>query len=236
MNDELEERQTQVTFFNSLVPRATEALQEPCLVCFDDIESASITKCGHIFCTRWYVDHALVFSYSLSLSLSQSLSRLLLIQALVRHSIRAAVQAQGKCPMCRAALQLSDVSVVAADGAGAPRAQFDELTNQHGVKMAALIRYLRQILSENDENRAIVFSQWDNMLLRIGDTLGSEVCVICARVVVVGSRPTLPLCRESRACIVVAMFTLAIAPCQPSRRLMRYVLVNLKRRLEVSSR
>ena len=74
MNDELEERQTQVTFFNSLVPRATEALQEPCLVCFDDIESASITKCGHIFCTRWYVDHALVLVFSIRFSLGRSLA------------------------------------------------------------------------------------------------------------------------------------------------------------------
>jgi len=42
-------------YFESLTPRATEALAEPCLICFDDIEDASITKCGHIFCTNWYV-------------------------------------------------------------------------------------------------------------------------------------------------------------------------------------
>jgi hypothetical protein len=47
-------KQAQV-YFQALVPKATEALEEPCLICFDDIEEASITKCGHLFCTPWYV-------------------------------------------------------------------------------------------------------------------------------------------------------------------------------------
>jgi SNF2 family DNA or RNA helicase len=96
-------------------------------------------------------------------SLSRSLS-----------SIRAAVQAQQKCPMCRAPLTLPDVSTVQQDTDQQASVAFDDLTNLHGVKMAALIRYLRQVLSENSTNRCIVFSQWDNMLLRIGETLQSE--------------------------------------------------------------
>ena len=110
MNDELEERQTQVTFFNSLVPRATEALQEPCLVCFDDIESASITKCGHIFCTRWYVDHALVVVFSirfcLSLAVALSLSRGRSLKT-ASHSSSCSTQYSSSCASSR---QVSHVS------------------------------------------------------------------------------------------------------------------------------
>jgi len=102
MNDELEERQTQVTFFNSLVPRATEALQEPCLVCFDDIESASITKCGHIFCTRWYVDHALVVVFSIRFCLSRGRSL-----KTASHSSSCSTQYSSSCASSR---QVSHVS------------------------------------------------------------------------------------------------------------------------------
>eukprot|EP00697_Spironema_sp_BW2_P008604 gnl/Spiro4/23246_TR11487_c0_g1_i1.p1 gnl/Spiro4/23246_TR11487_c0_g1~~gnl/Spiro4/23246_TR11487_c0_g1_i1.p1 ORF type:complete len:375 (-),score=98.04 gnl/Spiro4/23246_TR11487_c0_g1_i1:519-1643(-) len=40
----------QGAIYKSLVPRAEEALKEPCLICFEDIAEAGITKCGHIFC------------------------------------------------------------------------------------------------------------------------------------------------------------------------------------------
>jgi hypothetical protein len=60
-------KQTQV-YFEALVPKATEAMSEPCLICFDDIEEASITKCGHLFCTPWYDVHTLLVYRAIALT------------------------------------------------------------------------------------------------------------------------------------------------------------------------
>jgi hypothetical protein len=46
----------------------------------------------------------------------------------------------------------------------------DRLVRTYGTKMANLI-HLCLNLSKNKDNRIIIFSQWDRMLHRIGDTL-----------------------------------------------------------------
>ena len=54
-NDAIDKRKKLTSFFNSLIPRATELLSEPCLICFECITFASVTNCGHIFCANWFV-------------------------------------------------------------------------------------------------------------------------------------------------------------------------------------
>jgi ERCC4-related helicase len=76
--------------------------------------------------------------------------------------------------MCRTALAKHQLTRVSQTDSAYP---IDELTNLHGVKMAALIRCLNQILNEDASNRVIVFSQWDDMLTRIGSTIRQQVLV-----------------------------------------------------------
>eukprot|EP01094_Clydonella_sp_ATCC50884_P001681 TRINITY_DN1125_c0_g1_i2.p1 TRINITY_DN1125_c0_g1~~TRINITY_DN1125_c0_g1_i2.p1 ORF type:complete len:974 (+),score=208.43 TRINITY_DN1125_c0_g1_i2:59-2980(+) len=142
-NQELADEKQRGQFFQALVPKATEALKEPCLICFDDIEVASVTKCGHVFCAQ---------------------------------CIRTAVQLHHNCPICRTALGNKDIAIVKNNAAGDVLV-VDTLAIRHGGKMARLIVYLRQVLSEDPDNKVIVFSQWDAMLHRIGDTLKEEVLI-----------------------------------------------------------
>ena len=76
--------------------------------------------------------------------------------------------------MCRKALGLSSLNRVSRDQNAAPAPPSDSLTNKYGIKMATLIRLINQVLDENAEHRIIVFSQWDDMLSRIGGTLSSN--------------------------------------------------------------
>jgi len=53
-----------------------------CSICIEDLaDSLSVTKCGHVFHTTWYVNQK--FFFNIENSILQSLSR------------------QGKCPLCR---------------------------------------------------------------------------------------------------------------------------------------
>jgi hypothetical protein len=76
--------------------------------------------------------------------------------------------------MCRKVITMAQVTRISKDES---TPIVDELTNRHGVKMAALIRCLNQILNDDPTHRVIVFSQWDPMLTRIGATLRLHVYV-----------------------------------------------------------
>jgi hypothetical protein len=89
-----------------------------------------------------------------------------------------------KCPMCRKAISFDTVTTIdkangangAGSGAGGDAKEKDEDTNaeiktSEGTKMDFLVNDVRRILSENESNRVIVFSVWDVMLRRIGNTL-----------------------------------------------------------------
>ena len=71
------------------------------------------------------------------------------------------------CPMCRKPLIRDKLLIVKKK---------IELTGQekYGTKMSNLIKYLNQVVSENEENRIIVFSQWDRMLNLISKVLEEQ--------------------------------------------------------------
>ena len=41
-----------LTYFESIIPRITHSADEPCVICFDKIESLTVTPCGHLFCRK----------------------------------------------------------------------------------------------------------------------------------------------------------------------------------------
>jgi len=90
-----------------------------------------------------------------------------------RACIEAAIETQKKCPMCRTALTLDNLSIVLEETDIKYIEDNTDLQNlimKHGTKMGHLIQYINKI--KNDPiTRIIIFSQWDKMLHLIGSTL-----------------------------------------------------------------
>ena len=71
------------------------------------------------------------------------------------------------CPMCRTPLTKSNIKKSKKS-----KKKSDSINvNKYGTKMAYLIDYLNKIFKENEKNRVIVFSQWNNMLNLVGNVL-----------------------------------------------------------------
>jgi len=67
------------------------------------------------------------------------------------------------CPICRQEFESEELEIIQSDNS-------DDV-NKLGTKLAKLINYLNEKLSENNFNRIIVFSQWDTMLKMISKIL-----------------------------------------------------------------
>jgi SWI/SNF-related matrix-associated actin-dependent regulator of chromatin subfamily A3 len=89
-----------------------------------------------------------------------------------KESIEQALKVCGKmCPLCKTKLSETDIYPIIKK-----ETSQEELTsvNKYGTKMSYLINYLSQLVSENDENRIIVFTQWDKMLKLVGKVLDTN--------------------------------------------------------------
>ena len=73
--------------------------------------------------------------------------------------------------MCKTPLENKDVYPVIKESATK-----EELTsiNMYGTKMAYLIKYLSDLVTTNDENRIIVFTQWEKMMKLVSRVLTSN--------------------------------------------------------------
>jgi len=72
-----------------------------------------------------------------------------------------------KCPLCRKDLTAKMIYPIKKDN---KKDKVDYLVWKYGSKIGKLIELCRKIMN-NEENRIIIFSQWDRMLVMIGDTL-----------------------------------------------------------------
>ena len=114
-----------------------------CPICYDEIRDVVVTTCGHMFCKEC-------------------------LQSYMRST------GNNNCPSCRHPLKAGDICEVVLSTAKAPEEPVTELgvlTQTHGAKMAHLILYLRKIFAADPTNRAIVFSEWDTLLQKVGGTL-----------------------------------------------------------------
>lgn len=79
-----------------------------------------------------------------------------------------------KCAICRTPLNNSNIFKVKSSNKDSiinpPNVELLDLINTHGTKMAHLILYLKKMISSTDD-KAIVFSQWDDLLHKVGHTL-----------------------------------------------------------------
>lgn len=69
-----------------------------------------------------------------------------------------------KCPVCREVIKEEELRVILPNN-------INTNYNKWGTKMANIISYVEKILSSNEHNRIIIFSQFDNMLKLLGNVL-----------------------------------------------------------------
>lgn len=130
-----------------------ERVKDPCIICWEDYTDDTeiiITKCRHIMC----VD---CFNQMMSSNVKIS------------------------CPECRGELTMKDVSKskVKPDNPDEQPAaevveiqdEFAEAVNKYGSKMAMMVKYLKRLFTANDQDRVIIFSQYDEMLRLISKVL-----------------------------------------------------------------
>lgn len=90
-----------------------------------------------------------------------------------RACIESALGVASRCPTCRNPLtrgQLTQVLEEEQKEAIEEKHEVSGLIQKYGTKMAQLIKLLGELLKKKD-NRIIIFSQWDGMLHKVGDTL-----------------------------------------------------------------
>lgn len=125
---------------------------EVCPICLDDIptDQISITKCGHKFCKECIYEFM--------------------------EEINSRYD-EVKCPKCNVFIKSSDIYLLKdIDVNMNVNMGNDELSRLiqkiKSTKIGNIIYYLKHKLKEND--KCIIFSQWDNMLIKIGNILKQE--------------------------------------------------------------
>ena len=75
-----------------------------------------------------------------------------------------------ECPLCRTPLGPGDIYEMSSNVKNEDGPKIDEYTYKYGTKMGKLIRMVLEIMIDK-KNRIIIFSQWDNLLKLISNTL-----------------------------------------------------------------
>ena len=75
-----------------------------------------------------------------------------------------------ECPLCRRKLSAQDIFETSEKKKEENKKTIDDYTYKYGTKMGKLIKLIKQI-TQNKENRIIIFSQWDSLLNLISNTL-----------------------------------------------------------------
>lgn len=131
-----------------IIANQTNESSDLCSICLGDIpdNEICITICGHIFC------------YS---------------------CIHLIVSKQGACPFCKTKLLIKDLSIISYERKKKSKESQkssksgdktkDELINELGTKLANLIIYIRE-----NPTHTIIFSQWDDLLHRVGALLSKN--------------------------------------------------------------
>ena len=133
-----------ISYFESISQHITQSTNDPCSICLDQFSDISITSCGHLFC---YL------------------------------CIKSSLEINQTCPLCRSPLSTDKINRILDEQ------KLEKINNSHdligliskyGSKMAKLITMIKELFIQSKDNRIIIFSQWDKMLHRIGDTLSEN--------------------------------------------------------------
>lgn len=136
--DVIQSLQSKYNIFNTLSQKIKQ--EKNCPVCFEDIEKdiTAVTLCGHIYC-KDCID-TIIDKFN------------------------------SKCAICRQHINKQEVELIdhnkkEVDNQDLIReAENEENINKWGTKMGTLVKYIGQVLNENNINRMIIFSQHEKML------------------------------------------------------------------------
>ena len=122
---------------------------ETCPICLDDITEIAVTKCGHKFCWGCIDEFIKVFKTT-------------------------------KCPKCNIPINIDDIfrlKELDIDNTYTTDESIEGLVNKvKSTKLGNVIYYIKKMLSEND--KCIIFSQWDPLLHKLGNYLEEFDCKI----------------------------------------------------------
>jgi len=90
-----------------------------------------------------------------------------------KECLEMCLQVKKNCPMCKADLAGKEIYLVDSKKEEKEPEEGNPLIKKYGSKLGKLISIVRTLVA-NDENRIIIFSQWDKMLNLIGKTLSEN--------------------------------------------------------------
>lgn len=153
INDNIKSLNNQITIMDKEA-FIKERIESPCIICWCDYEEDTeiiVTKCRHIMCGDCF-NHMIDKKKSIN------------------------------CPECRGKLTINDISKSKLsiknkennnnnDIINENNNAFNKCVKKYGTKMSLMIKYLLNLFNENNDNRVIIFSQYDDMLKLISQVL-----------------------------------------------------------------
>jgi SNF2 family DNA or RNA helicase len=85
-----------------------------------------------------------------------------------------AVARQPVCPLCRSAIEKNSLTEIIEQKQKEElndKRELGDMVMRYGTKTAHLIKYLKDLKDQEKDSKVIIFSQWDDMLHRIGSSL-----------------------------------------------------------------
>ena len=181
INNDINRFKNQIKLFedNSFIKEKTD---DPCLICFDEFKQVVVTKCRHIFCGDCYnilskngKNHIKCPECRTDISPYQ-------VNITTMDNIKESLEEKKEVDMDtkEESQQNDELSLTTEEEASAHKEMIlkfkqkdwqNECIDKYGAKMTKLIKYLYDLIIESDENRIIMFSQYDKMLKLIGKTL-----------------------------------------------------------------
>ena len=85
--------------------------------------------------------------------------------------ITTSIKYKAECPTCKSKIEQSKSLIRIDKKLKPPTVSVNPLTFKYGGKLGKLIQMIKTLITQNNTNRIIVFSQWDDMLTLIGKSL-----------------------------------------------------------------
>lgn len=148
-----------VTYFSQVLDKLEEGKEQECVICYDELKEPCMTACGHYFCfhclSSWFI------------------------------------AGNTACPACRAPASRDKLTKFElSSGSEAKKEELDEdildkvYTKRNypfkeieagdiGTKCSNMLAYMKWVMSQQDDAKFIVFSQYHNMLKIIGSVLNN---------------------------------------------------------------
>lgn len=119
---------------------------ESCPICLEDIDKIAITTCGHKFCWNCFEEYTKTSNVY-------------------------------KCPLCKNTLTKNDIYLL--DENSTDNKLFDSELNRminkiKSTKIGNIVFWIKNEIQNNKESKIIIFSQWDELLHKVGEYISEH--------------------------------------------------------------